>query len=122
MTEDTRESISDAHRSNEPNRFRRWRIENGLTQDEVADLTGLSKTMVSRAERGYRGFAPLTKVQIARSLGVSISTLFEAQVLESEEAKGTTSSNQQVKCGQPSACRRPLGHPGPHQYYATELA
>lgn len=64
------------------NRFRLWRTGEGLTLDEVADLTGLSKSYVSRIERGERQPTPHTKVLIARRLGVEVRDLFEVDQLE----------------------------------------
>jgi len=60
-------------------RFREWRLTNELSLDEVADLTGMSKSMLSRAERGQRDLAPLTKVKVARRLGVAIRDLFDLE-------------------------------------------
>ncbi len=56
--------------------LRRWREEHGLTLEEAGDLTGYSTSMWSRAERGERSFAPLTRVQIARRLGARIRDIF----------------------------------------------
>lgn len=67
------------------NRLRLWRARHSLTLDEVAGLTGLSPAMLSRAERGQRQFAPLTKVHIARCLGTSVSDLFEVEELPDSE-------------------------------------
>ncbi|MDP9329991.1 MAG: helix-turn-helix domain-containing protein [Actinomycetota bacterium] len=58
-------------------RLRRWRLENGLTLQEEADLTGFSASMISRAERGERVFSPMAKVRMARLLDVRIVDLFE---------------------------------------------
>ena len=60
------------------NRFHAWRIAHGLSQQEVADLTGYTKTMVGRYERGEASFSPLSRVHIARALGVPVSVIFEA--------------------------------------------
>lgn len=60
-------------------RLRQWRVDAGLSQDDVADLTGMSKAMVSRVERGERELAPLTKVRFARRLGVRVADLFEVE-------------------------------------------
>lgn len=54
-----------------------WRESNGLSLEEVADLAGLSAAMISRVERGQRQMAPLTKVQVARRLGVRVRDIFE---------------------------------------------
>jgi transcriptional regulator with XRE-family HTH domain len=66
------------------NRFRRWRLANELTLAEVADLVGISVAMVSRVERGERVLAPLTKVRVARRLGVPLRELFEPDPLPGE--------------------------------------
>ncbi len=57
-------------------RLRGWRKEHGLTLEDVADLTGLSVPMLSRAERGERQLAPLKRVAMARRLGVPVRDLF----------------------------------------------
>lgn len=57
--------------------LRSWRLSNGLSIDELSDLTGVSKSMLSRTERGQRDLAPLTKAKVARRLGVPIRDLFE---------------------------------------------
>ena len=67
-------------------RFRVWRVANGLSLDEVADLTGMSKAHLSRIERGERQAAPLTKVAIARRLGCAVADLFEIAPVEDVSA------------------------------------
>jgi transcriptional regulator with XRE-family HTH domain len=64
------------------NRLRLWRAAAGLSLDEASDLTGLSKPYLSRIERGERQPPALTKVQIARRLGVAVCDLFEVEPLE----------------------------------------
>lgn len=63
----------------EVSRLRAWRLANGLSLDDVCDLTGLSKSMISRVERGERDLAPLTKVKVARRLGVPVRDLFAVE-------------------------------------------
>lgn len=63
-------------------RLREWRVDQGLSLDEVAGLTGVSKSMLSRAERGQRQFAPLTRIMIARRLGTPVEKLFEVEPIE----------------------------------------
>jgi transcriptional regulator with XRE-family HTH domain len=65
-----------------PNRLRMWRTEQGFSLDELADLTGLSKSMLSRLERGERGLSAAAKVKIARRLEVPIRELFEVEPVE----------------------------------------
>jgi transcriptional regulator with XRE-family HTH domain len=64
------------------NRLRLWRAENGLTLEEESDLTGLSIAMLSRVERGQRQLAPLTRVRVARRLGMRVRDLFEVEELD----------------------------------------
>ena len=56
--------------------LRQWRTVHGLTLEELSDLTGLSVSMLSRAERGKRQLAPLRRVAMARRLGVRVRDLF----------------------------------------------
>lgn len=66
-------------------KFRRWRVENSLTLEEVSDLTGLSVSALSRVERGERQLRPQMRVLVARRLGVPLRTLFEVQEIKDEE-------------------------------------
>jgi len=68
------------------NRLRLWRAREGLTLEEVSDLTGYSSAMLSRCERGERVFSPLARVNVARSLGVRVADLFEVEPAEVEDA------------------------------------
>jgi transcriptional regulator with XRE-family HTH domain len=61
-----------------------WRQREGLTLAEVAGLVGLSVAMLSLVERGERQLAPLTKVKVARRLGVTVRELFEPEAIEPE--------------------------------------
>jgi transcriptional regulator with XRE-family HTH domain len=61
-----------------------WRIGRGWTQDEVADLAGLSKAYISRLERGERCATPATKVEMARRLGAPVGDLFDVEPLDAE--------------------------------------
>jgi transcriptional regulator with XRE-family HTH domain len=68
-----------------PTRLKEWRQHEGLSLGELSGLTGLSVPMLSRGERGERNFAPLTKVRIARCLGVPVQTLFEVDPIEEDD-------------------------------------
>lgn len=59
------------------NRLREWRAANDIAIGEAADLTGYSKAMLSRIERGERNPSPRAKVLIARRLGASVGDLFD---------------------------------------------
>ncbi|WP_158840937.1 helix-turn-helix domain-containing protein [Saccharothrix deserti] len=67
-----------------PNRLRRWRTDNGISLDELADLVGLSKSMLSRVERGERGLSAVAKVKVARRLDVPVRELFEVEPIDAE--------------------------------------
>ena len=68
-------------------------MENNLTLEEESDLTGLSVSMLSRAERGDRQLAPLTKVKVARRLGVPIRDLFDVDPLDDLEDEGAVATS-----------------------------
>ncbi len=51
--------------------FARLRREKGLTQEEVADLSGLSQQYLSGLERGQRNPTVITLYELALALGVS---------------------------------------------------
>lgn len=64
------------------NRLRLWRASAGLTLEEVSDLTGLSPGMLSLVERGQRQLAPMTRVRVARCLGVKVRDLFDVEPVD----------------------------------------
>lgn len=66
----------------EANRLRTWRREKGLSLADVASLTGVTPSMLSRVERGERRLAPLTRVAVARRLGVSVAALFDVDATD----------------------------------------
>lgn len=61
----------------EPSRLRQWRLDAGLTLEDMSDLTGRSKPYLSRIERGERTPPPLVKVEIARRVGARVRDLFD---------------------------------------------
>lgn len=58
-------------------RLREWRLAHDYSENELADLTGLTQAYISRLERGVRGASHATKVRIARALGVPVRDLFD---------------------------------------------
>ncbi len=58
-------------------RIKTLRKERGLTQEELAELSGLDRTYISGIERGLRNVALRNIEALAQALGVSISELFE---------------------------------------------
>jgi transcriptional regulator with XRE-family HTH domain len=64
--------------------LRAWRKAHGLSLQDVADLIGVSTSLLSRAERGERRLSPRLKVAFARRLGVGIKDLFRPEPLQTE--------------------------------------
>jgi transcriptional regulator with XRE-family HTH domain len=58
-------------------RLRTLRKERGLTQEELAELSGLDRTYISGIERGRRNVALRNIEVLAQALDVSICELFE---------------------------------------------
>jgi transcriptional regulator with XRE-family HTH domain len=63
----------------EVTRLKRWRVDQGLTLEEVAGLVGMSTAMLSLAERRLRKLSPMAKVKLARRLAVPVHLLFEPE-------------------------------------------
>ncbi len=51
--------------------FARLRREKGMTQEQVAELSGLSQQYLSGLERGQRNPTIITLYELAQALGVS---------------------------------------------------
>jgi transcriptional regulator with XRE-family HTH domain len=59
--------------------LRTWRQTNGVTLEEIADLSGVSVPMLSRVERGQRRLSAMARIRLARALGVRVRDLFPAE-------------------------------------------
>lgn len=59
----------------DPRAFRRRRIEAGLSQTDLAEQAGVSKSHVSDVENGRAGFSPKNLKAIAEVLGCKIPDL-----------------------------------------------
>jgi transcriptional regulator with XRE-family HTH domain len=55
--------------------LRRLRLEQGLSQEGLADLTGLHPTEISRLERAVREPRLGTMLRLAKGLGVGVDSL-----------------------------------------------
>ena len=55
------------------------RIISGLTQADLAKLSGVERTVLSRAERGYYPLKEKDKQKIARALGLSVKVIFPVE-------------------------------------------
>jgi len=58
-------------------RIRRLRLSKGLTQEQLAHLSGISRQYIGDVERGERNIAIVNIEKIARALGVTLSELFD---------------------------------------------
>lgn len=64
-----------SHPNQDPRRLRRKRIEAGLSQTELAQRAGVTKSHLSDVERGQAGFSPRNVVAIAEVLGCTVAEL-----------------------------------------------
>lgn len=57
--------------------LRAWRLARGLTQDQLAELAGVSKSSISMAERAFHRLPPkeITQIRLARALQVTMAEL-----------------------------------------------
>lgn len=60
-------------------RVKALRAESGLTLDELADLSGVSRAMISRVERAEASPTAALLARICSALGVSLSVFFAAE-------------------------------------------
>ncbi len=58
-------------------RFRQLRLASGLTQEELADQSGLQLSQISRIERGIINTSLSTIFVLARTLNVDVRELFD---------------------------------------------
>jgi transcriptional regulator with XRE-family HTH domain len=58
-------------------RIREFRKRKGLSQEELAEATGLHRTYIGGIERGERNVSIINLSQIAKALDISLSVLFE---------------------------------------------
>lgn len=57
-------------------KVRWWRKKRGLSQDELAALSGLHRTYIGSVERGEQNISLRNILKIAASLGIPASELF----------------------------------------------
>lgn len=69
------------------NKLRTWRIEVGLSQNELAHATGVSRWVIHLCERGLRLPDANQQLSIAAALGVSVDELFPTRSLRGRERK-----------------------------------
>ena len=57
------------------NALRRARVRTGLTQEMLAEVSGLDRTYISGAERGVRNPSLLTLAKLSQALGIGLGEL-----------------------------------------------
>ncbi|MCP4359783.1 MAG: helix-turn-helix transcriptional regulator [Chloroflexi bacterium] len=55
--------------------LRSLRLSTGLSQEKLAELTGLHRTYIGGVERGERNISLINLVRIARALEISVTEL-----------------------------------------------
>lgn len=58
------------------NNLKKIRIDKGITQMEAAHGIGISYSLLSKMEAGYRGSSDKTKIKIADFYGMSVGEIF----------------------------------------------
>lgn len=56
--------------------IKQLRIDAGLTQQEAAEKIGISFSLLSKIESGYRGGSDKTKIKIAKFYNKSVGEIF----------------------------------------------
>ena len=62
------------------NRLEHYRIRAGLTQTELADMSGIPQSDISRAEKGAKELKGSSWVALAKALGCSLDDLLNVNV------------------------------------------
>ncbi|MCB9805585.1 helix-turn-helix transcriptional regulator [Candidatus Nomurabacteria bacterium] len=57
--------------------FKKFRIEKGLSQSDVADSLGISRGFISNIESGKKNPTLITLTKLANSVGISIDKLLK---------------------------------------------
>lgn len=65
-------------------RLKRLRVERGLTLDQLAELSGVSRAMISRIERSEASPTAALLARLCSALGVSLSVFFASAEAEAE--------------------------------------
>ncbi|MFN4206274.1 MAG: helix-turn-helix domain-containing protein [Agrobacterium albertimagni] len=74
--------LADQFEKHVAERLKRLRLERGLTLDQLADLSGVSRAMISRIERSEASPTAALLARLCSALGVSLSVFFANQGAE----------------------------------------
>jgi putative transcriptional regulator len=58
-------------------RIKEWRAKRGLSQRDLADVSGVSREYIARIERGQHDPTLSTLEKLAKALGVKVGRLLE---------------------------------------------
>lgn len=71
------------------------RIDRGLNQEEAAKEIGISQSMLSALEQGYRSGSDATKIKIASFYDQSVESIFFAGKITKRDSKMREKKNEQ---------------------------
>lgn len=83
-------------------RLAKVRKEKGCTQEQLANMTGLSIKMISAAENGHKAMRPENIIKICESLSISADFLLRGEspllgaVIEHEKLNGLTPKQREA--------------------------
>jgi len=83
-------------------RLAKARTERGLTQEQLANMTGLSIKMLSAAENGHKAMRPENIIKICESLAISTDYLLRGEspslsaMIEREKISALTSKQREA--------------------------
>lgn len=72
------------------NQLQSLRIKAGLTQEQLAKMSGTARTTIISLEQGKRPARPTTLAKLANVLGVSLSDLQESKTAPAEKQEQKT--------------------------------
>lgn len=75
------------------------RIDRGLNQNQAAQKIGISQSMLSALEQGYRSGSDATKIKIAKFYGKSVESIFFADKITLCDSKAKTLQENGVDIG-----------------------
>ncbi len=72
------------------NNLKKIRIAKGITQLETAEAIGISYSLLSKMEAGYRGSSDKTKIKVANFYGKSVGEIFFNKEITNSDNKKLT--------------------------------